>query len=269
MQKAYDRLEWDFLQACLRKMGFCEEWVKRVMQCVTTVSYSIKFNGVSLPPFKPTRGIRQGDPLSPYLFIIVANVLSLMIKQAIQSGTLRGIRLNPKCPTLSHLFFADDSIFFLDGTIVECQNLASILHQYCYASGQAINLNKSGIFFSKGCPNRLRRNMAAELRVPEIMKTGKYLRIPSDWGASKKEVFAWILARVNMKLESWKEHLLSRAGKEILLKSVVQAIPQYAMSVFKIPGSIVKAIEKKIANFWWRKTTKRRVFIGENGTFSS
>jgi len=104
---------------------------------------------------------------------------------------------------------------------MECQNLAEILHQYCFASGQAINLNKSGICFSKNCPMNLRRNMAAELRVPEIEKTGKYLGIPSDWGGSKKDVFAWILARVNKKLESWKEHLLTRAGKEILIKSVV------------------------------------------------
>lgn len=103
MQKAYDRLEWDFLQECLRKMGFCEEWINWTMQCVTTVSYSIKFNGISLPYFKPTRGIRQGDPLSPYLFIIVANVLSLLMKQALEVGTLCGIRLNSYCPTLSHL----------------------------------------------------------------------------------------------------------------------------------------------------------------------
>lgn len=89
----------------------------------------------------------------------------------------------------------------------------------------------------------------SELRVPEIKKTGKYLGIPSNWGASKKEMFAWIIARINIKLKSWKENLLSRAGKETLLKSVVQAIPQYAMSIFKIPVSILKAIEKKIANF--------------------
>ncbi|XP_018715984.1 uncharacterized mitochondrial protein AtMg00310-like [Eucalyptus grandis] len=98
--------------------------------------------------------------------------------------------------------------------------------------------------------------MAVELRVSEIEKMGKYLGIPSDWGGSKKDIFAWILARVNMKLETWKENLLSNGGKEILIKSVVQAIPQYAMSIFKIPVSICKAIEKKIANFWWRNGSK-------------
>lgn len=202
MQKANDRIEWDFLRECLIKMGFCGRWVNWVMQCVSTVSYSIKINGEPMPYFKPTRGIRQGDPLSPYLFILVANVLSLLIKQAVSAGIIRGIKLNHSCPTLSHLLFADDSIFFLHGTIMECQNLAAILHQYCFASGQAINLNKSGIYFSKGYPESLKRNMAYELRVPIIDKTGKYLGIPSDWGGSKKEMFAWILARVNMKLES-------------------------------------------------------------------
>ncbi|XP_039161281.1 uncharacterized protein LOC120289944 [Eucalyptus grandis] len=176
MQKAYDRIEWDFLKACLTKMGFCDKWITWIMQCVST--------------------------------------------------------------------------------IMECQNLADILNQYCFASGQAINLNKSGIYFSKGCPTDLRRNMASALRVPEIAKTGKYLGIPSDWGHSKNDMFAWILARVNSKLSSWKEKLLSKAGKEILIKAVVQAIPQYAMSIYKIPISICKAIEKKVASFWWKSNEK-------------
>lgn len=98
--------------------------------------------------------------------------------------------------------------------------------------------------------------MASELGVHIIEKTEKYLGIPSDWGRSKKELFAWILARVNTKLESWKENLLSKARKEILIKAVVQAIPQYTMSIFKIPLSICKAIERKIANFLWKTSTK-------------
>lgn len=180
MQKAYDRIECDFLKECLTKMGFCGKWVQWIMQCVSTVSFSIRFNGDPTSYFKPTRGIRQGDPLSPYLFIIVANVLSYMMKEAIAAKSLKGIKLNRNCPTLSHLLFADDSILFLNGKVLECQNPASILHQYCYASAQAINLNKSGIYFSKGYPDSLKRNMAAELRVQEILKTGKYLGVPSD-----------------------------------------------------------------------------------------
>ena len=249
MQKAYNRIEWDFLKACMLKMGFNERWVHLIMQYVTTTSLSIKVNGEPLNYFQPTRGIRQGDPLSPYLFILVANFLSMLMKKVVQDGTIKGIKLNRNCPVLSHLLFADDSIFFQDEMVQECQNLAGIIHQYCYASGQVVNLNKSGIFFSKDSPNELRRNMSRELRVPEIDKTGKYLGIPSDWGITKKQMFAWILARVNMKLERWKENTISKAGKEILLKTVVQALPQYAMSIFKIPLSVCRAIEQKITAF--------------------
>jgi len=179
------------------------------------------------------------------------------MKEAVENGSITGIKLNRSCPTLSHLLFADDSIFFMKGTILECQNLAMILNQYYLVAGQEINLNKSGIFFSRGCPQSLKENMARELRVPIMDKTGKYLGIPSDWGGSKKKMFAWILGRISSKLESWKEKLLSKAGKEILLKTVVQALPQYAMSVFKVPVSICKAIEKKIASFWWKTNEKK------------
>lgn len=147
------------------------------------------------------------------------------------------------------MLFADDAIFFLDGKIKENQNLAAVLNRYCFASGHAINLNKSGIFFNRGCPESLRRNIASMLRVPVIDKIGKHLGIPSNWGQTKKQMFAWILARVNMKLEGWKEKLISKAGKETLIKTIVQALPQYAMSIFKIPISVCQAVEQRIASF--------------------
>lgn len=82
------------------------------MQCVTTVTFSVIFNGEPLPYFQPSRGLGQGDPSSPYLFNIVTNVFSSLMKQAVDNGTITGIRLNRTCPTLSHLLFANDSIFF-------------------------------------------------------------------------------------------------------------------------------------------------------------
>lgn len=105
-------------------------------------------------------------------------------------GHLKGIKLNRWCPTLSHMFFADDAIFFLDGKLLECQNLANIINQYCFATGQAINRNKSRIFFSKECPLSLQENLAGVLQIPVIQRIGKYLGIPSDWGRSKRDMFA-------------------------------------------------------------------------------
>lgn len=169
MQKAYDQVKWDFLEAYLLKLGFHPTWVRWVMQCITTVSCNVHFNGEQLPFFQPTRGIQQGDPLSPYLFILLANMLSNMISQAINMGNLKGIKLNRWCPVLSHPFFADDAIFFIEAKLQECLNLANILNQYCLATGQAINRNKSGISFSKVCPLRLQHNLANALRVPILI----------------------------------------------------------------------------------------------------
>jgi len=245
MQKACDRVEWDFLKDYFLRLGFHSIWVQWVMQCITTISISVKFNGDQLNYFHPISGLRQDDPLSPYLFILLANLLSTLIHQALNMGHLKGIQLNRWCPTLSHLFFVDDTIFFLDGKVLECQNLANILNQYCLAIGQAVNRNKSGIFFSKACPSTLKENLAQQFQIPVLHKIGKYLGIPSDWGRSKRDMFAWILGRVNSKLDGWKENLISKDGKEILIKSVVQAIPQYAMSIFKILVSLCRSIEKK------------------------
>jgi len=152
MQKAYDRVEWDFIAACLKQLGFTDRWVMLVMACITTVSFTIRFSGELLPSFKPTRGLRQGDPLSPYIFILMANALSTVINQALSLGHLQGIRFNRACPQLSHLFFADDAVFFLKDSISECQNLSNLLNQYCSATGQLLNRNKSAIFFSQNCP---------------------------------------------------------------------------------------------------------------------
>lgn len=205
MQKAYDRIECDFLRDLLQ-LWFHSQWIHWVMQCITTVSLSVKFNGDPLPYFQPTRGLRQGDPLSPYLFILMVNVLATLISQVVDMGNLQGIRLNRWCPTLSHLFFADDAIFFLEGKLLECQNLANILNQYCLATGQAVNRNKSGMFFSKNCPNSLQVNLAREFRVPVLENSGKYLDIPYDWEKSKREMIAWILGRIHSKL-SWRPSL--------------------------------------------------------------
>jgi len=257
LKKAYDQVEWDFLEAYLLKLGFHLTWVRWIMQCITMVSYNVKFNGEQLTYFHPTRGIRQSDPLSPYLFILMASVLSNLINQAIHMGHLKGIQINRWCPTLFHLFFVDDAIFFLDAKLQECQNLANLLNQYCLAMGQEINWNKSGIYFSKMCPYALQENLANALRVQVLVKTEKYLGIPSNWGRSRKEVFAWIIGRVNQKLEGWKEHSISKGGKEILIKSIVQAMPQYAMAIFKLPAAICISIEKKIARFWWQNEAKK------------
>lgn len=113
MNNAYDRIKWDFLEAVMVGMGFNRWWIKVVMGCVIIVDFSVLINGQPGKWFKPSCGLRQGDPLSLYLFLIVTDVFSRLIQGAVDGGFLEGIRLSMNGPTLSHLLFADDTLIFL------------------------------------------------------------------------------------------------------------------------------------------------------------
>ena len=136
MSKAYDRVEWGFMEGLLRKMGFHEKWVALMMECITTVSYSILINGEPTGTIHPSRGIRQGNPLSPYLFILCIEGLHGLLNQAVIAGDIRGISICRNGPRLTHLFFADDSLLFCRASIQECQHILDILLTYERASGQ-------------------------------------------------------------------------------------------------------------------------------------
>lgn len=148
MSKAYNRVEWDFLKAILRKMGFSEWWVHLVLQCVTTVTYSIVHGEHEMEPIIPTRGIRQGDPLSPYLFIICAKGLSSLIRNYEQRQWINGIKICRRAPVVSHMLFADDSYFYCKADSAEASKVLQLLQVYEGASGQQVNKGKSSVFFS-------------------------------------------------------------------------------------------------------------------------
>jgi hypothetical protein len=126
MSKAYDRVEWSYLEAIMRRMGFGEQWIKLIMTCVRSVSYSILINGTPYGKILPTRGLRQGDPLSPYLFLLVVEGLSSMLTKAEAEGRITGVPIAVGGTRLSHLLFADDSLLFCRATFSEwmaCSNL--------------------------------------------------------------------------------------------------------------------------------------------------
>jgi hypothetical protein len=154
MRKAYDRVEWQYLEAIMLRLGFDVEWVKLVMRMISTVSFSVLFNGTPLESFRPSRGIRQGDPISPYLFLLAAEGLSCLLKSrsVVPSSKLEGIKVASTAPAVNHLLFADDSLLFVKASIEGADEVSSVLEVYCQASGQRINKDKSSIFFTKGCP---------------------------------------------------------------------------------------------------------------------
>ena len=201
-------------------MGFNEKWIMLVMNCISSVSYSVIINGTTYGNIIPSRGLRQGDPLSPYLFLLCAEGLSALINDVARNNQLNGISIYRGAPKVSHLFFADDSLLFCKANSNERNKLKEILGLYESASGQKINTDKSSIFFSPNTSQDLKNEILSILGPMQDSSHTKYLGLPSIIGRSKKVVFAEIKDKVCKKLAAWKGQLLSLGGKEILIKAV-------------------------------------------------
>ena len=251
MSKAYDKIEWGLIRQVMEKMGLHEKWIELIMHCITSVSYSIHVNGVAYGSITPTRGLRQGDPISPYIFLLCTNAFSSLINNAALNQKITGVSICRGCPKITHLFFADDSLLFCKANGQECQYLIEVLQLYEAASGQKINADKSSVFFSNNTPDDRRCEVLNMLGPMQDTRHKKYLGLPSIIGKSKVEIFAEIKERVEKKLSGWKEKMLSMGGREVFIKAVAQAIPTYTMSYFQIPKSICDDIEGIMRKFWW------------------
>ena len=130
MSKAYDKVEWAFLEAMMRKLGFQEEWIRLIMMCVMTVSYLVLINGEAKGKIIPTRGLRQGDPISPYLFLLYAKGLMAMLRRDEREGLISGISVCREAPRISHLLFANDCIIFCEASSREGNRVLKVLDDY-------------------------------------------------------------------------------------------------------------------------------------------
>ena len=258
MSKAYDRLEWVFLQRIMEKIGFHSTWIGWIMECVKSMTYSILVNGEPKGHIIPTRGIHQGNPLSPYLFLICSEGLNGLIEHAVDRKFIEGVSLCRNGPKISHLFFADDSLLFCRARMGDVEKIQELLGKYERASGQKINSDKTTLFFSNNASFATKEEVKNLLGVPEIKEYERYLGLPAVVGRRKKASLNYIKDRVWGTLQGWKEKILSQAGKEVLLKAVVQAIPTFAMSCFRLPIGLCQDIEKLIRKFWWGQRGDRR-----------
>jgi hypothetical protein len=251
MMKAYDRVEWSYLHGCLCKLGFAPDWINTVMRCVTNVRYAVRVNGELTAPVVPSRGIRQGDPISPYLFLLCTEGLSSLLFLKESLGVLQGVRNGRSGPPISHLLFADDSIFFARSDRKSVEALKDTLHVYCQGSGQKINIDKSSIFFGLRCDGQVKADVMNQLGVSNEALQDTYLGMPTGIGRSPTGSFRSIVDRAWKHMNGWSDRPPSRAGKEALLKAVIQAIPTYIMSCFQIPVSTCDSFRKAIADYWW------------------
>ena len=201
MSKAYDRLEWGFLKKIMEKMGFHPTWIGWIMEYIQSVSYSILVNGEPKGHIIPSRGIRQGDPLSPYLFLLCSEGLNGLIQHAVDGGQIEGFSLCRSSPKISHLFFADDSLLFCRARVEDVGVIQALLSLYEKASGQKTNSSKTTIFFSNNVSDPIKETIKNLLGVAEIKEYEKYLGLPAVVGRNKKASLNYIKDRVWGKLQ--------------------------------------------------------------------
>ena len=148
-------------------------------------------------------------------------------------------------------FFADDSLIFYKASIIECDALQGVPEAYEKASEQQLNRAKTSLFFSSNTPKEIQEEIKGRFGAQVIKQHEKYLGLPSLVGRNKRNTFNDIKEKIGRTLAGWKENMLSKAGKEILIKAVAQAIPTYTMSCFKIPDSLCDELTTMIRKFWW------------------
>ena len=220
ISKAYDLVEWGFLRNIMLKLSLDHKWVDMTMETITTTSYSVLINGEPKGFISPTRGIKQGDLLSPYLYLLCVEGLSALLRKAEETRALKGVLSSQQGVCIRHLLFTNDSMLFCQATVEECQRLLAILGKYEAAFGQAINRQKTTLFSSKNTRQEVRNDIQQMLGARVISECEKYLGLPMLSGKSKVETFKELQEKITKRVLGWKEKFISKAGQEIPIKTV-------------------------------------------------
>lgn len=230
------------------------------MWCVTTPTISVIINGVPSEPFKTHRGPRQGDPISYFLFNIVSEFLSWVISEAVRKGLISGVKIGVENVVLTHLQYADDTLIFLPNDDNTVSNYKRLLECFSLMTGLEINYSKSTIV-SWLAHNLWAVNIAKELKCRIEYTPILYLGI-SIGGSSKRAKF-WdpVIKKIETKLSMWKCKLMSIAGRAQLIRFVLNSLPIYYLSMFRIPNIVARKIVSLQRNFLWGSNSEKQKVI--------
>lgn len=178
LAKAFDRVEWSVVLHIMTCLGFNSYFIQLVRTCISTTAISTLVNGSPFGYFSPSRGLRQGDPLSPALFIILAELLSRILAKAENSNLFKGIKVSRGGPSITHLFYADDILIFCRATASDVTQILNCLYQFESWTGQLVSKEKSFVHFSRNCTPQLRNNLRSILGMKRCPHNIKHLGLP-------------------------------------------------------------------------------------------
>jgi len=260
LSKAFDRTNWLYIRLLLTHLGFPYGYIKWIMSCRTDVSYSVLLNGEATSFFTSERGLRQGCPLSPLLFLLIMEGLSRIITSARDRNQLTGIKIT-EIFYLTHLLFVDDILIFLNGSIGDTTTLQNLFMLFQQATGMMINDSKSTIT-TVGCTQH--EFTFATQRFPFIsliLTEGiKYLGFRLKPLGYRIVEWTWFIAKVEKRLQVWYHKYLSRAGRLILIKAVIEATPVYWMTLAWIPKGILSRLQSICGRFLWKGHQPGKLF---------
>jgi exonuclease III len=258
-EKAYDKVKWSFLQQTLRMKGFSPKWCRWVHNMVTGGSVGIKVNDDVGPYFQTKRGLRQGDPMSPILFNIVADMLALLITRAKTDGQISGVIPHLVDDGLSILQYADDTIIFMDHDLDQAKNLKLLLCAFEQLSGLKINFHKSEIF-CYGAAKEVEPFYTSLFGCNSGTYPFRYLGIPMHHRQLLNSDWRKVEERFEKKLSCWKAKYLSYGGRLVLLNSVLSSLPMFMMSFFEIPKGVLKNLDHFRSRFFWQGSSNQHKY---------
>ncbi|GKC07104.1 RNA-directed DNA polymerase, eukaryota [Tanacetum coccineum] len=281
-EKAYDSVRWDYLDDVLNKFGFGSKWRKWIRNCLVSSKGSILVNGSPTSEFYFRKGLKQGDPLSPFLFLLIMESLHLSFQNVVNADMFKGISVSSSLQ-LSHLFYADDVIFMGQWSESNINTIIQALDCFYKASGLRMNLHKSKLM-GISVKDEVVSRAASKMGCSTLKTPFTYLGIKV--GGSMARIRSWdeIVDKVKSRLSKWKMNTLSIGGRMTLLKSVLSSTPIYYMSMFKVPSQVLKCLEgirrsffigadlkeNKISWFKWNKVlmSKDKGGLGVSSLFA-
>lgn len=250
IKKAFDTIDWNFLLKVLHTFGFEPKFTKWIAVILQSAKLSIAVNGNAAGFFSCSRGVRQGDPLSPLLFCLAEEVLSRGITSLVSRGELN-LMAGPRGTHVpSHVLYTDDVMIFCKGTQQNLHSLMDLFRRYGEVLGQVINPNKS-TFYSGGLSANRQAGIANALGFSVGKLPFTYLGVPLFQGKPRRVHLQPIADRIKSKLAGWKASLLSIMRRVQLVKSIIHSMLIYSFHVYAWPVSLVKQVDNWTRNFIW------------------